>query len=207
MPYTDIYLYSPLSIKTVAEGHNKALLLQFILSELFHAMDADKKDHPLEFVFSSPACFFPYDWSYEVGCLNKISEHAELLSFAFPQLKEAGISFQTTLGEILTKVIAQKREKQPIKSDALLADLNILYTLLEPFIIDCSQSENLLLYLLKHKEEIDTLAYPERLTTVLIKMAPNGLGALSHLMSQEFTNRGFHALVPEIERLLAHHEQ
>lgn len=207
MAYSDIYLYSPLSIKTVTEGHNRSLLLQFILSELFHAMDADKKDHPLEFVFSSPACFFPYDWSYEVGCLNKVSEHAELLAFAFPTLEEAYANFTQSLNEILTKVIARKKQKEKIPRAELLADLKELYTLLEPFLIECNQSESLLLFLLKSREEIDELSEPQHLTSLLKKMHPEGLDAISHLMQREYKNRGFHAMLPEIERMLSHHER
>ena len=88
MPYSDIYLYSPLSTESVKSSDGKALLLQFVLSELFHCADSDKKEDPLEFVFSTPACFFPFDWSYEVGCLNKVGEHAGLLSHAFDQMDE-----------------------------------------------------------------------------------------------------------------------
>lgn len=180
MPYSDIYLYSPLSIKTVAEGNNRALLLQFILSEIFHAMDAKN----LESVFTSPACFFPYDWSYEVGCLNKVCEHARLLSSAFPEMPEEILAFQTALEQVI-----KTRE-----------NFNLLYTLLEPFLIECRHSESLLLFLLKHHDEIDV-------TALLKKMAPNGLETLSHLMQREFANRGFHALIPEIEQLMSHHEQ
>lgn len=191
MPYEDIYLYSPLSNKTVTQGHNRALLLQFILSELFCALHAKN----LEFVFSSPACFFPYDWCYEVGCLNKVTEHARLLSTAFPELATEIDPFHTALDEII-----QKKEKE------LLSDLSLLFILLEPFIISCHQSESLLLYLLKHKDEIDVLAQPQCLTHLLKKMDPNGLEAISQLMQREFKARGFHALIPEIERLISHHE-
>lgn len=179
MAYSDIYLYSPLSVKTVAEGHNRALLLQFILSELLHAMDAKNQ----EYVFTSPACFFPYDWSYEVGCLNKMSEHARLLPSAFPELPKEILAFQTALEQAI-----ETRE-----------NFNLLFTLLEPFLIACKQSESLLLFLLRHHEEIDV-------TALLKKMAPKGLEELSHLMQREFKNRGFHALIPEIEQLMSLHE-
>lgn len=201
MPYSDIYLYSPLSIKTV--GHNQPLLLQFILSELFYAMDADKKDHPLEFVFSSPACFFPYDWCYEVGCLNKISEHAELLPHAFPTLASEVGTFDAALKKILSEVTAKKEKKEKIPKSELLEGLNRLYTLLEPFLIFCSQSEHLLLFLLKHKEEIDELGHPGSLTQLLKKIAPQ---PSVEMMQREFQNRGFQALIPEIDRLLSLHE-
>jgi len=204
MPYSDIYLYSPLSTKTV--GHNQPLLLQFILSELFYAMDADKKENPLEFVFSSPACFFPYDWCYEVGCLNKISEHAELLPHAFPSLSKEITTFRVTLSEIFSKVATKKRADEKIPKAELLADLNRLYLLLEPFLISCNQSEHLLLFLVKHKEQIDELADPNTLTDLLKKMAPQGLAGAAEMMRQEFKNRGFVSLIPEIDRLLSCHE-
>lgn len=207
MPYSDIYLYSPLTIKTIKEGQNRALLLQFILSELFYAMDADKKDDPLEFVFSSPACFFPYDWSYEVGSLNKIKEHAKLLPIAFPKLNKAIISFDLHLDEVLSKVLTSKNKKEEIPKEVLSADLNELYQLLQPFIIACKDSENLLLFLIKHPEEIAQLSQPENLSSLLAKMFPEGFDNISHLIRREYKSRGFHNLLPEIDRILSHYEQ
>lgn len=182
MPYSDIYLYSPLSIKTVQEGHNPALLLQFILSELFHATDAGKKEDPLEFVFATPACFFPHDWSYEVGCLNKIAEHAELLPYAFSKLQVATHSFRTTLDTILVETIVRKKNQESIPRKEMLEKLHRLYTLLEPFLLSCKQSEEFLLFLMKNKDEIDELAYPGTFQALLAKMYPEGLKKVSGVM-------------------------
>ena len=207
MPYSDIYLYSPLSIKTVKEGQNCALLMQFILAEVFHALDAEKKDDPLEFVFSSPACFFPYDWSYEVGCLNKIGEHAKLLSHAFPKLQECTDAFHRCLEDILSKVMARKKLHDPLPTEELFSDLNKLYGHLEPFIIACKHSEDLLLFLFKNSEEINELSKPESFQTLLTKMFPEGLDAVSHLIRSEYQKRGFHSLMPEIDEILTQYEQ
>lgn len=188
MPYSDIYLYSPLSIKTLQEGQNRSLLLQFILSELFHATDAGRKEDPLEFVFATPACFFPHDWSYEVGCLNKIAEHAELLPHAFPKLMDAVQSFRTVLDTILADTIARKKNQEIIPRDEMLETLHQLYCLLEPFLISCRESEELLLFLMKNKEEIDELAYPKAFQALLEKMFPEGLEKLHGLIPNSSIN-------------------
>jgi len=207
MPYSDIYLYSPLSIKTVQEGHNRALLLQFILSELFLALDANEKEDPLAFVFSSPACFFPYDWSYEVGCLNKITEHAKLLTFAFPKLKPSALAFNQITEEALTKVLSRKKMKDPLSNEELQAELLSIYLALEPFLIACKDNENLLLFLLKCSDEIKELAAPENISSILAKMYPEGTDAISHIIRKEYQARGFNAYLPEIDRILSHYEQ
>jgi len=206
MPYSDIYLYSPLTIKTIKEGKNRALLLQFILSEIFHAMDAGKNEDPLEFVFSSPACFFPYDWSYEVGSLNKISEHAQLLEAAFPKLETSTQAFNKHLEELLSKVISRKKMKDEIPHEELNRDLNELYQLLQPFFIACKENESLLLFLIKHPEEISSLSHPENLSSLLAKMFPEGLEKIAPHLRREYENRGFHNILPEIDRMISHYE-
>lgn len=187
MPYSDIYLYSPLSIKTVQEGHNRALLLQFILSELFHAMDAGKKEDPLEFVFASPACFFPTDWSYEVGCLNKIGEHAELLPYAFPKLQEDIHTFRSSLDTALVDVYSRKKDQKNIPPEEMQEQLHELYQLIKPFLVVCKNSENLLLFLFKNREEIEELAYPGSFQSLLAIMFPEG--NFPHV----FSNFGIHS--------------
>ncbi len=204
MPYSDTYLYSPLSIKTVKD--NRSLLLQFILSEIFHAMDANKKEDPLEFVFSSPACFFPYDWSYEVGCLNKIAEHAQLMPHAFPKLQQAVDSFTQTLHETLSNVVKNKKKNDPIPHEGLMEQLNTLYVHLEPFLIVCKDCENLLLFLIKNNNEVAELNKPHNLSSLLKKMFPEGIDGISDRLKTEYKNRSFHSFLPEIDRLISHYE-
>ena len=207
MPRSAIYLYSPFSVKTVKEEKNRALLIQFILSELFHAKDAYKKDNPLEFVFSSPACFFPYDWSYEIGCLNKLHEHALLLEYAFPSLQEPLKDFHQCLDRTFAIIAEHKKNKGEISNKELLSCLKNLYLKLHPFIFECKDSENLLLFLLKNIEEISELAYPQDLTDLLSGMYPEGIQHLGSFLRSEYQKRGFTTLLPEIDRLLAVYEQ
>lgn len=183
MPYSDIYLYSPLSIKTVQEGQNPSLLLQFILSELFHALDAGNREDPLEFVFSSPACFFPHDWSYEVGCLNKIGEHAELLPHAFPKLHTEIQTFRNALDHILADTYAKKKNGETIPKSAMQKQLHELYTHLQPFLIACKQSRDFLIFLIKNQEEIDELASPGTFRALIANMFPEGIEKFERLFS------------------------
>jgi len=202
MPYSDIYLYSPLTIKTVKEGQNRAILLQFILSELFHAMESGKKDDPLAFVFSSPACFFPVDWSYELGCLNKIADHARLLCYGFGKLTTSIHLFQEALEGALANVVSKKKRHEEMCPSELLPFLQKLYTLLQPFLIACSESEPLLVFLLKHPEEIARLGAPENLGSLLSRMYPEGLEKVSPVIQREYRSRNATAIMPELDNIL-----
>ncbi len=207
MHHHPVYTHSPFSIKTIAETQNRALLLQFILSELVSAKEADKKDDPVEFVFSSPACFFPYDWSYEMGCLNKIHEHATLLQFAFPKLKKEVEAFNFNLEETLSVITEHKKREKKIPQKLLLSHLKNLYLHLYPVMIACKDNEGLLLFLLKNQEALFQLSYPEDLTDLFSKMYPEGLDILAQFLKSEYKKRGFTNLLPEIDRLLESYEK
>lgn len=204
MAYSEIYLYSPLSPNTVYEEPNRSLLLQFILSEIFHA-NTYQKDDPLAFVFSSPACFFPYDWSHEVGCLNKIQEHGRLLGYAFPRAEKTIEQFHLHLNEALQYIIDCHQCGEEVPSDTLKNFLGVLNEQLFPFLLLCKESENLLLFLLKNADEWKELCGPSSLTILLNQMYPEGLEKMSHLLRKGYQSRGFDTLLPEIDRLLSAH--
>ena len=204
MPYTDIYLYSPLSTQSVQEGEGCALLLQFILSEIFLCADSDKKEDPLEFVFSSPACFFPYDWSYEVGCLNKIDEHSQLLSAAFPDMAEEVDDFQTILEAILLEVVDRKKHRVKISREELMGALGELYEKAVPFLSACKESENLVLFLLKHAEEIGELSPSAGVASLMSQLFPDR--SFAEIRSR-YDLRGFGSQRAEFDALIATYER
>lgn len=203
MTYSEMYLYSPLSPKTVHEEPYRSLLLQFILSEIFHANASQHADDPLKFVFSSPACFFPYDWSREVGCLNKIQEHARLLSHAFPTLQEAIAQFDAHLYSMLKEVISCRQCGEDLSPDTLKEDLSLLSHYLEPFLTVCRENENLLLFLLKNADELQELCGPCSLSTLLRQMYPEGLEQVAHILRKGYQSRQFDILLPEIDQLIS----
>lgn len=198
--------YSPFSIKTVSEDQNRALLLQFILTELLNAKDVSEKNDPLEFVFSSPACFFPNDWSYEIGCLNKIYEHSTLLEYAFPEFPEQITAFKVYLDNILSSIMQHKKNKTEIDNATLFTYFKELYAYLDPLLISCRDNEGLLLFLLKNQKDISEIAFPDNLNGLLNKMFPEGLKKLSETLRTKYQNRGFTSLLSEIDELLLPYE-
>jgi len=204
MTYCDLYLYSPLSTETVKRAGGKALLLQFILYELFHCADSDKKEDSLEFVFSTPACFFPFDWSFEVGCLNKVGEHAQFFSHAFEDMDEEIDDFQTILEAILDEVIDRKKMGEGMPHAELVTALSELYFKITPFLIACKESENLVLFLLKHAKEIQALSKASGLEDLMHQMFPDGD---FHSIRNRYELRGFHRQQSEFEMLIAPYER
>jgi hypothetical protein len=193
MSKTDIFFHSPLSPSSVHEEKNHALLLQFILSEIFHAFNAIQ-ENSFDVVCSSPSFFFPYDLSYEIGHLNKIQEHILLLDQAFPHHLETIHRFRVTL----QKTIALAMQKQD-----LLFELRELYRLLHPLIFFCKENENLLFFLLKHQKDIAELDHPENLNDLLLTLFPEGLETVQKLVCDNYQRRGFISLVAEIKQLIS----
>lgn len=185
-------------MKTICEGNNPSLLLQFILSELLRAVQAKKKKYSLESFLSFPTYSFPHDWSFNVGCLNKLKEHVSLLPHAFPNLSKRAKLFYKKLDNISTKIITKK--KDPVY-DHLHKDLKELYGFLQPFLIACKESEDLLLFLIKNAEKITEIAAPETMHSLLKKMFPEGLKEASCLILHNYKVRGFHSLLSEIEKI------
>lgn len=189
MNYSDVSFSSPLTKDNISKGQNRALLLQFILSELFHANHGEEKEKTTSFSLTSSIHFFPFDWSYEKSCNYKLKEHGKLLKYAFPKLKSSVQNFH----KLLEKEMNQTK-------------LKALYEEIQPFLIACNQSENLVVFLLKNASAIAKIAHPENLSTLLKKMFPAGLQEISHLIKCEYQNRGLDSHFPEIEKLLAQYE-
>lgn len=117
------FFHSPFSRETVSNGNNPSLLLQFILHELVKGETLVKTTLP----FSSP-----FDWKNSVGSGNKVTEHAELLAFAFPLFEKEAKDFQQNLDLPCHELIA----------------------LLEPFILAAKENVYLLYFLMQHKSHV-----------------------------------------------------
>lgn len=183
----NIFFHSPFSAATAQSEQNRALILQFILSEIFHTLKAPN----IESIFSSSRPLFPYDWANQIGHWNKIREHAILLSYAFPSLPEAARFFEEAVN------------KAPKEIHELRLYLRNLYLFLEPLIEFCKDNENLIFFLLKHHKEIDELKAPHTLKSLLLKIFPNGLTSMSKQLAENFQRRGFAPLIAEAQSLIA----
>lgn len=200
----DIYLSSPLCSQTVSNPEGCALLLQFILSEFFQCIDWNKKENPIEFLLSKPACFFPFDLSSAVGCLNKIEEHSHLLSDAFPEMmKEIG-DFQATLKTTVLKVIDHKNQKKKISHSDVMGALSRLYQNILPFLIACKESENLVLFLLRHSEKIQLFSQTKGVEYLIEEMFPT---RNFDEVRKRYDIRGFSAEIAEFDELVTYYER
>jgi hypothetical protein len=136
-----VFLHSPFSAQTVFR--HRALLLQFILSELVCTWKAHNEKAPPETIFSPGVCFYPYDWSKKAGSLNKIQEHARLLIHAFPTSADAVQQFHLALS---------KTTQQFPKS--LSKNLKALYEELTPFLNLCQDHEQLHLFRIHYHQDL-----------------------------------------------------
>lgn len=178
------------------EKGNRALLLQFILSDLICAHQVVLGKQPSERLLSTRGRLFPYDWSSEVGSLNKLIEHAHLLKQAFPDYQEQSHAFRGCLDTIIHKVQSNSKEQN-------FKGLNSLFHHLLPFLILAKESESLLLYLLQNKEAIYQIAGVQSPSELINQIFPEGLERLSILLKEGYAKRGFAALLPEIDNLLS----
>lgn len=183
----NIFFHSPFSAVTVQSDQNRSLILQFILSEIFHSLKAPN----IESIFSASRPLFPYDWAKQIGHWNKMQEHAILLTHAFPSFPETA------------KFVEEAVSKAPREMQEVRLFLKNLYFVLEPLIEICKENENLILFLLKHQKEIDDLKAPHTLKSLLLNIYPNGLAAMGQQLAENFQRRGFASLIPEAQSLIA----
>lgn len=181
------------------EKRNRSLLVQFILSELITAYKCLCRHAPIKELLTSEKRFFPYDWAYPYGHLNKAQEHALALSSVFPELPGPVIQFE----QILSKLVSSPQHKSSLMKARCTKSLPELLLALEPFIEGCKENENLIFFLLKHKEEIDQCIREEYLHTLLLKLHPAGLRELCEKLCDNYHDRGFYFLIPEIKLLMA----
>ncbi len=181
-------LFSP---QALAERPHRALLLQFMLSELFQAQQIFLAGGSWEEIFSSHPRFFPYDWASPSGSLNKLREHGRLLKNSFPDRAKTVKTFETRLEKIFLK------KKNPIEKS-----LQTLYLILEPLIEVCKNDENLTHFLLKHRQSIDCLLQKGHLHQFLIRIHPSGLETLGEKMCDQYHERGFISQIPEFKLLM-----
>lgn len=180
----EICFFSPLCIKTVNEGHHPALLLQFILTELFCINQEVEDSISMTSNSSSRFYLFPYDWSQKIHRFVKIQEHAKLLEHAFPALIHEAEAFNKAINR------SKKQISRYLKN---------LYESLEPFLIACNTNENLLLFLCKSKRELSELFSSD--FEVMLKRINIDTSSVVDIIEKEYENRGFHFTISEIEPL------
>ncbi len=187
-------LFSPHSL---GEKHNRALLIQFLSSEIIASYHAASSGN-WEALISPPPRFFPYDWGAKIGHLNKIEELAPLLKKSFPDSLRSVNKFTKTL----SKTFEALSKKKGISSQDLEQLIQKIYLCIEPFIEACKENENLLYFLLKNRETIESLGGKGYLHSFILKIHPCGLETLGEKMCDQYHQRGFFSQIPEFKLLL-----
>jgi hypothetical protein len=147
------FFHSPFSPETVSEGAGPALLIQFILDEL---IKAGKHLVETKTPFSSP-----FDWKNSAGSFNKVTEHSELLVYAFPTLKQEAAHFQESLHSPCDELIA----------------------LLEPFILAAKENVYLLYFLMKHRSH-------RAVSQLLTKIPKENIEKMQSVVATKYRKKG-----------------
>jgi hypothetical protein len=190
--------FSPFSSYTVSEDHNRSLLLQFTLNELFSLHSCLDKNDALPSLIGSETRILPFDWAVDLGPLNRISEYLAILPLAFPERLRLAKSSKKHLDALVLNLKKKHSEKE-----LSIAHLKALHHVIEQLIVECEEDENLSLFLLKHKQQIDALMGPGYLRAFLLQLYPQGLRSLEEMVSDHYHERGFFSLIPELKDLIA----
>lgn len=194
-----IFPFSPFPPAMMWEKRNRSLLIQFIIAALISAYRELLHNATDKGILSHEKRFFPYDWAYPYGHLNKVREHAMILEHVFPELEKQAMQFK----QLLDKVILSLMGKTLSIINKAKKSLPEIFLALEPFIEGCKENENLIFFLLQQKEEIDLLIHPKYLYAFLVRLHPTGLAELCEKLCDNYHHRGFYFLIPEIKRLIA----
>ena len=201
------YFHSPFSEKTIAEGNNRSLLLQFILSEVFSFVSAPKQLLSSPYAAPDEAPFFLHH-IYEDLSLHKIQEHASLLPLAFKEQTDESSAFMHALSNVVHLLSNHSKFPKTGKDDledlqkTLVAYLKQLFFLLNPFIKECYEDGGLVLFLLRHQKEVAMLSDEDTLVKILKEVQLDKGRSLQEDLCDDFHKRGFAYLIPEIRSLM-----
>ncbi len=190
-----ISLFSP---RAISERHHRSLLIQFILFELFEAHKAFCRNENWEIILSLHPRHFPYDWSSVTGYLNKAQEHSILLKDSFPDHSKSVKHFDAQLTKTLTSLFKKKK----ISYELFVKSLQMIYLAFEPLIATCRENENLLHFLLKNHDTIDSILHKGYLHAYLLKIHSCDLEILGEKMCDRYHQRGFFSQISEFKILL-----
>lgn len=190
--------FSPFSPAMMWEKRNRNLLIQFLAAELIATYRGLCRNAPIKDILACEKRFFPYDWGYPYGHLNKLREHTMILEYVFPELPGPVMQY---VG-LVSKTLNSPMRTPAIVKSKVLKRLPELFFALEPFMERCRENENLIFFLLKHKEEIDQFTHLGYLHSFLLRLHPSGLAELCEKLCDNYHHRGFYFLIPEIKLLL-----
>jgi hypothetical protein len=185
---------SALSPQAIGERGHRSLLLQFLLFEILEAHEATSAKR-WDLLLTSRPRFFPYGWSSTAGHLDTIGEYAALLHKSFPDEAKAVENLEGILSELMCK-------QENLFKGAFENALQELLLCLEPLVACCKEDENLLFFLLKHREQLDLLMEQGYVHKWILTLYPCELKTLVEKMCDQYHRRGFFSQISEFQLLL-----
>ena len=92
------------------------------------------------------------------------------------------------------------KDKLIVREVALIKrKLKLLYRLAEPLIYHFKDDENLIFFLLKNQDPINALMGKGYLRELLSQLHEKGLGQLEKKLCDQYHDRGFFSLIPELK--------
>ncbi len=187
--------HSPFSPAMIWEKPNRALLLQFLASEIFALRKGLTENHCLEALDVTSLRHFPYDWARPISPMNRLFDHSLFLKELFPEIPRAIARFERTFHKLSTS-----KSKDEVTTYLKLQEL---FQAMEPLFKRCKSDENLIFFLLKHRADIGPLLAPESLKSLLHRLFPKNFKQLEEKLCASYHQRGFISLIPELKNLLA----
>jgi hypothetical protein len=149
-------------------------------------------------------------WNLEEGILSKLKSYAalfaanaEILHSKHLQLeKYANQAWKVSLESLeVLRLIQEQRDDLSLYEDLyqrlshLTAIFKKLGKLLAELILEFSLDENVLFFILRHKEKLDHIYGTGFVKKTFIKMYPDGIAEAEEYIKRQYANRGFNHLL------------
>lgn len=190
---------------------NEALLYQYMVHEALHTSQALQAATPDQALFESLMGLPAQNWQGRSGHLQKLNQCILLLNSQFPH---ADHSFAGELAKLSEKAIqiANKCSLLLIKKSP---DLNKPYAQLQNVVKKISlfllqnlslfqDHEQVLFFILKSNKRIEALFGKSFLNELFSSLFPGGFDEGITYVSEQYAQKGFHHLLPQLEKYREH---
>ncbi|MBJ7449278.1 MAG: hypothetical protein JHC93_02840 [Parachlamydiales bacterium] len=163
-----------------------------------------------------------FPWSTDRGCLNKLHHYCYLFAHLCPGHKKETAEMNACVRKAFHSA-QESREtticihQELVAKRPLHGDLTILFSLLDkiidniskasrliiPITLDYRHDENVLYFILNHRESLDSLYQSSFLSNIFEQMYPGGALEVKEFLIRQYSKRGFHHLLTNINQKMA----
>lgn len=163
-----------------------------------------------------------FPWSTDRGCLNKLHHYCYLFTHLCPVLKKDSSEMNTCVRKAFHSAQESRETVVCIHHELpfnrpLHGDMTILFSLLDKIIDNISKTsrlivpitlsyrndENVLYFLLNHREVLDNLYQSSFTANAFEQMYPGGVAEVKEFLLKKYTQRGFQHLLTTINQKIA----